>query len=336
LVVVIGVMALLIVLVLLYFTIWLEILPRHRRHARQAFVDWIKQFFGRGRALPIPSLPSSPPRGVNTNSLKNVERYALKMASLDWGEHPDIASIEQAYPLFNQTVGRVRTLTGDWRALSELISIFLSLPKPLCYIGAAEVMHSLSYLGGDLWGPVGLQQGLRFVAWAQYHDPFQPDALIARAKLLSSYNNDRWLELALETLEIVGQVAPQHPRLPDAEAGLLIRGRQYGAALDRLEAALANPPTLDEIQVALSRKARLLERMERFEEALAAYEVVNKRYPYDPWAWHNKSLLLMRFQRHAEALACNERALSIMDFDAARMVGARIRARIAEAQNASF
>ncbi|HEU5369696.1 MAG TPA: tetratricopeptide repeat protein [Ktedonobacterales bacterium] len=331
-IIVAGVVALLIGLVLLYFFAWMEILPRNRKHVRQAFVDWIKRLFGRGRALPIPSLPSTPPRGASASTLKTVERYALKMAGLPWGEHPDFASVEEAYPRFNQTVGRVRTMTGDRRALSEHIYIFIGLPKPLCYIGAAEVMHSLSYLGGDLWVPVGLQQGLRFIAWAQYHDPFQPDALIARAKLLTSYKDDRWLELALETLEIVRQVAPQHLRLPDAEASLLIRGRQYEAALARLEATLAHPPTPEEIHVALTRKARLLDRMQRYDEALAIYDLINARYPQDPWTWHNKSLLLMSLRRYSEALACNERALSIMDFNAARLAGARIRAQMAEAQ----
>src|SRR5262249_8537169 len=109
----------------------------------------------------------------------------------------------------------------------------------------------------------------------------------------------------------------------------------YGAALARLEAALANPPTLEEIHVTLTRKARLLGRMERYEEALATYDLVNQRYPQDPWTWHNKSLLLMSLGRYPEALACSQRALAIMDFHAARMTGMRIRAQMAEARHAS-
>ena len=84
--------------------------------------------------------------------------------------------------------------------------------------------------------------------------------------------------------------------------------------------------------MALTRRARLLDRMGHYDEALAAYNQINQRYPADPWTWHNKSLLLMSGGRYAEALFCNQRALSIMDFDAAHQAGARIRARMAEVQ----
>jgi tetratricopeptide (TPR) repeat protein len=330
-----GIVVLLIGLVLLYLTIRLEVLLRKNKQLRQASVDRAKQLIDNGKLLAIPPLPQTPPKGASADDLMNVERQALKMADLPWGEHPRIASVEEAYPLFNQTVGRVRAVTGDWSALSEPIGIFARLPKPLCFIGAAEVMHPLSYLRGDLWAPIGLRQGLRFIARAQYHDPEQPDALMIRAKLLTGYNSDLWLRLAEETLEIARRVAPQHPRLPDAEASLLIRRGKLEEALACIEASLANPPTQEEIHVALTRKARLLDRMKRYEEALATYDLVNERYPQDPWTWHNKSLLLLNLGRYQEALACNERALSIMDFNVARTTGERIRAKMAEAQNAS-
>jgi tetratricopeptide (TPR) repeat protein len=83
--------------------------------------------------------------------------------------------------------------------------------------------------------------------------------------------------------------------------------------------------------VAYSAKARLLNLMKRPEEAIAAWDEVNARYPNDPWAWHNKSILLRDLGRLEEALVCSERALAIMPFEMARKVGRSIRAKMAEA-----
>jgi tetratricopeptide (TPR) repeat protein len=262
--------------------------------------------------------------------LFTVEQYALRMADLPWGGQPKIATVEEAYPLFNHTVGRVREVTGIWSELTEPIDIFVGLPKPLCYAGAAEVMHKLSYLRGTFWAPVGLRQGLRFVARAQYFDPEQPDALVVRINLLTGYHAEQWIKLAEETLAILKQVAPEHPRLPDAEANILVRRNRFDEALACIEQTLAHPPTPEEEHVALSRKARNLDRMKRSEEALAVYDVVNERYPNDPWAWHNKSLLLITLNRLDEAWAANQHALSLMTFNNALKTRENILAKFAE------
>ena len=92
-------------------------------------------------------------------------------------------------------------MTGDWRTLAEPIDIFVGLPKPLCFVGAAEIMLPLSYLRGDLWGPVGLRKGCAS-SCGHNHDPEQPDGLIIRVKLLTGYASDGWLRLAEETLAL--------------------------------------------------------------------------------------------------------------------------------------
>jgi tetratricopeptide (TPR) repeat protein len=283
-----------------------------------------------GKVLPIPRLPKTPLQGVSANDLSNVERYARQMAALPWGEQPMIASVEEAYPLFFHTVGRVREVTGRWDALSEPIEVFVGLPKPLCYVGAAEVTRMFSYLRGTTSAPVGLIQGLRFVEQAQYMHPDQPDALVARINLLTGYPGEQWIDLAEETLAILKLVAPRHPRLPDAESNLLIRLNRLNDALVCIEQTLANPPTPEEEHVALARKARILDQLKYSASALAAYDVVNQRYPNDPWAWHNKSLLLISMNRLDEAWACNQRALSLMTFGQALKTREGLLARYAQ------
>lgn len=330
-----GAVALVIGAALLIFTVRLELLLRKKKQTEKASLARANELIASGKVLAIPPLPKTPLKGVSEDTLLAIEQYALRMANLPWGEHPRIATVEEAYPIFNRIVGRVREITGDWASLSEPIGVFVALPKPLCYVGAAEVMLRLSYIRSDLWAPVGLRQGLRFVARSQYYDPEQPDALVIRIKLLVGYASDLWLRLAEETLEMLKAVAPGHPRLPDAEASILVRRGKLEEALACIETFLASPPSREEVHMALSRKAGLLDRMKRSEDALAAYDLVNEHYPQDPWAWHNKSIILMNLGHYRQALACNGRALSIMDFGAARSTGERIRAKIAEAQGSS-
>ena len=325
-----GAFALLIGSAMLFFAIMIEV----RRHGAAQMAQEPQRravkFVTGGQVLPIPRLPKAPLQGASADDLFNVEQSARQMAGLPWGEQPMIATVEEAYPLFYRTVGRVREVTGRWDELSEPIDIFVGLPKPLCYVGAAEVMRMFSYLRGTTSAPVGLIQGLRFVEHAQYIYPDQPDALVARINLLTGYPGEQWIDLAEETLAILKLVAPRHPRLPDAESNLLIRQNRLNEALVCIEQMLAYPPTPEEEHVALSRKARILDRMKYFSSALAAYDVVNERYPQDPWAWHNKSLLLISLNRLDEAWVCNQRALSLMTFGQALKTRESLLARYAQ------
>jgi tetratricopeptide (TPR) repeat protein/uncharacterized protein YjeT (DUF2065 family) len=322
-----GSIPLLLGLFVLGFSIFLEI---KLRKAGKIGAE-IKAMVASGKILPIPALPKSLPKGVSKEDAQEVAQYAARLARLPWGAKPAFASVEEAYPLFNRTVARVREVTGDWSQLSGPIDTFVSLPKPLCYIGAAEIIMPLSYLHSDIFVPIGLQQGLRFIAQAQYVDPEQPDALVTRIKLLTRYPAERWLQLAEETLAALKRIAPTHPRLPDAEGAILLKRGRLKEALECNERMIEHPSSPEEEHVALSARARIFNLMKRPEEAIAAWDVVNERYPNDPWAWHNKSILLRDMGRLEEALECNERALSIMPFEMARRVGKSIRARMAEA-----
>lgn len=324
-----GAFALLIGMTMLFFAIMIEVRWHKAAQMNQTPLRRAERVVTRGQVLPLPPLPKTPLQGASADDLFKVEQYARQLAELPWGEQPMIATVEDAYPLFYRTVGRVREVTGNWRELSEPVDIFVGLPKPLCYVGAAEVMRMLSYLRGTISAPVGLLQGLRFVAQAQYIDPDQPDALVARINLLVGYHSAQWIDLAEETLAILKLVAPHHPRLPDAESNLLIRQNRLSDALVCIEHILAYPPTPEEEHVALSRKARILDRLQYTTSALAAYDVVNQRYPDDPWAWHNKSLLLIKLNRLDEAWVCNQRALSLMPFGQALKTREGLLARFA-------
>jgi hypothetical protein len=287
----------------------------------------VQELQASGQLLPIPGLPP-PPAGLSPEDVARVAAYADQMARIRWGDQRRVSAAD-APGVFNRTVARVRRIRGDWDMLRDPIGVFSGLPRPLCYIGAAEVMHRLSYQGGMTFVPEGLRQGLRFIARSQYTEAMQPDALVIRTKLLAATTSKIWLELADQTLERLQQIAPSHPRLPDAASAIYLRRGQYERAIACYDQLIANPPSADEAFVAQANRASALERLQRFDEAIEAYRHVLQVDPNDAWVWHNMSLLLLNQGRLEEALQANTRALAIMSFGNAQMSRKRILAAIA-------
>ena len=240
---------------LIGFIIWAEMVHRTAKEALQAKETRIRELKSSGLLLPIPAMPPGPPPATPED--QHVRERILGMARLPWGAYPAVSQSE-AYPVFNVTLARVIVAASDKPTLDDALGIFLQLPQPLCFVGAAEVLHSLSRRHDGQFVVAGLHQGLKFVARAQHDDPLQPDALVARVRLLADAGIESWLTLADQTLAILERACPEHPRLPLAAAAIYIRRREYAQALSCLDALIARPPTPPEREVATREKQRLL------------------------------------------------------------------------------
>ena len=324
-----GVLIFALGLVVLVATIRIGSMRKRAIAARTAGVARAEELVKSGQILPIPALPPAR-KDITPEMLAHAEGYAQRMATLPWGDKPSIPA-DQIHQVFNATVARVQSVTGDWRELGAPIDIFVGLPRPLCFVGAAEVMYLLSYLRSHTYAPNGLLQGLRFIARAQFTEPRQPDALVIRTKLLAGGASEHWLELADATLALLVEVAPNHPRLPEAKMAIHVQRGEYEAALACAERVIVNSPSPEEAYIALTRRADLLLDMKRYGEAVTAYDGLLSQRPGNPWTWHNKSIALMGLGRYDEAQECNIRARSIMDSGAARNTRERILAKLAEA-----
>lgn len=300
-------------MVVLVYTIRIA---RIHHGAREIADQRVKELQATGQLLPIPQLPAKV-TGVSDEDARRVEQYARDMAAMEWGQYVRITGSD-VRPTFDRTVAQVRRVTGDWSKFDGPIATFAALPKPFCYIGAAEIMFRLAFLRNRTWAPIGLRQGLRFLARAQYHEPFQPDLLVIRTKLLAGCADPQWLSLAEQTLAILKRVAPEHPRIPNAEQLIFEQRGRIEEAIACTDRTLAYPPSPEEEYIALSNKALLLQQLKRYEESLAIYGQLASLAPNDPWMWHNQSLMLYNLGRYAEALQCNDRALALMQFGVAR------------------
>lgn len=322
----IGIFSAAAALVLLYFTVRIGGAQRRAKQEAESHETRVQELRAAGLLLPIPALPN-PLKSINPQTVAAVEGYAQRMASVPWGGDPKIAP-EQANATFNTTVAKVRRVRGDPAEYVPLIDTFVDLPRPLSYVGAAEVMYRLSYSHWSTYVPQGLQQGLKFVASAQVLEPRQPDALVIRVKLLAGVGAPRWLELADQTLAILKEVAPQHPRLPDAEAAIRMQRSQNAEALASLRAALAVAPTPEDAFAYRANIAMLFKLLKQNDEALAAFDEVLTLDPRDAWTWYNKGSLLLDLGQYDAALAATDQALAVMDFGMARTQRERILAKV--------
>jgi tetratricopeptide repeat protein len=284
--------------------------------------------------MPIPPLPKQLSK-IQRERQPQVEGYVRQLKAVPWGQQVSMSGSD-VRPAFDRAVTVTRRIAGDWGKLGEPIQIFAAMPAPWCYIGAAEVMHRLSFLVGGVFSPVGLRQGLRFIAQAQAVDPDNADALITRARLLSGMNDPYWLNLAGDTLARARTVAPNHFRLPASEAAYYNRLGQKERALACIEESIARAPTPTDRTIAQFTYADTLLDMGRNDEAVVAYRTLLETEASDPWLWHNLSIALYNLQRYDEALDCNQRVLSIMQFNAARVRGDMIRKKLAERASGGY
>jgi tetratricopeptide (TPR) repeat protein len=78
----------------------------------------------------------------------------------------------------------------------------------------------------------------------------------------------------------------------------------------------------------LNSLAHIFQKKGVYDKSLKLYRDVTELDPADPWAWHNMSVMLVRLKQFKEAKLCNERALKIMDFGAAREIEQEIKKNI--------
>lgn len=277
-----------------------------------------KQLVTTGQIIHLPSSVPIVPKGITHNTVAQVLEYTQMMRSISWGMNAPVLPDEALRRVFDEAVGRVRAIRADGKVLEELIAAFAAMPVPFCFIGAAELMMYLSYYNRSRYTPEGLIQALLFVIQAQCYSPLHPDALVTQVRILAAAHDPEWEYLAAKTLGILEQVAPQHPRIAAAQYAYFKSRREYEKALACCQVAQVVAPTQQERWEALKCVGDILLDMQRYPEAVIAYDAALAHDPNNEWTWHNKSIVLHRLGQPVAALACNERALSINEFGAAR------------------
>ena len=215
-----GVIFLLSGCVQLGLIVWSIIAAGREQQTQAANKSRLEQLQAAGLLLPLPALPPAP-AWMSREEQVRAEELARTMAHVAWGERPQFSE-DEMWRVFDHTMSLLRqAASGDRRALDDATKLLMVTPPPCCHIGAAEVMLRLAHRQGDEYYPAVLLQGLQFIYQAQYYDPVQPEALLARIRLLAASGAPEWLHLAGQTLTLLKRAAPGHPGIPEAERFLL-------------------------------------------------------------------------------------------------------------------
>ncbi len=214
-----GVLLLLLGCAQLGLLVWSIIAAGKEKQAQEASKSRMEQLQSSGLLLPVPALPPMP-AWMSREDMFRAEELARTMSHVAWGERPQFSDAEM-WQVFDHAMGLLRQAEGgDRHALDDATKLLMVTPPPCCYIGGAEIMLRLAHRQGDEYYAILLLHGLQLIARAQYHDPLQPEALLARIRLLAAGGSREWLALAGQTLTLLKQVAPGHPGIPEAERSL--------------------------------------------------------------------------------------------------------------------
>lgn len=217
-----GILFLLLGCVQLGLIVWSIIAANQEKQAEEMNKSRMEQLRASGLLLPLPPLPAAP-AWMSREEQIHAEELARTMSHVAWGERPQFSD-QEMWRVFDHAMGLLRQADGgDRRALDDATKLLMVAPPPCCYIGGAEVLLRQARRQAGAYYPIVLAQGLQLIAQAQFYDPVQPEALLARIRLLAASGSPEWLALAGQTLALLKQVAPGHPGIPEAEQAITAR-----------------------------------------------------------------------------------------------------------------
>ena len=231
---------------------------------------------------------------------------------------------ENTFRIGLDTVGAYR---GNPEDLIGAINLFVSTDV-LSYAlaGSAVVMCSASYLSGDTYDFDGLQKAMDLIRKARQLLPNRPEIEWIEPNILICKKEYQSARMILDQLH---KVHPSHTLLNEVEMyywskfNPTISENWFWKALES--------PVSDRRRINLynSMAGNFLEG-KMPDRALDLYHQIVQLDPEDPWLWHNMSIIYLNRSQFGEAYECNRRALSLMEFGAARQVGELIREQLSK------
>jgi tetratricopeptide (TPR) repeat protein len=232
---------------------------------------------------------------------------------------------DEARKIFEAACDAELMYTGDLGTLIQSLRLFIQTDvQPYAYAGAAKIIARSSYFSDDNYDPKGIAIAMQWFdkARAIVSDRFEIN-LIA----FNLYDNARQnakCRTVLDDLKAADPTVESNYRYAISET------RYWGVMknLARVEEwnKKAFKAAQNDIQrlYALKSLGKIYTNSGKIREGLALYQQVVKINPGDAWTWHNMSIFYMQIGDHAQAISCNDRALSIGEFGAARDVHQRL------------
>lgn len=278
--------------------------------------------------LLVPSLPEKMPDWAEPDKIAFVQRQIESLGQVPWGQEPE-RDPQQAQALYERGLAITYEAGGEFGKLRGAIDAFVHCPRPLALTGAADVMMRLAYVSGSNYIPQGIQEAVRYTSEALKLNPKQVEAWLVRARIATLVQGDVGVGIAKQALDEARKLNPNPARLAIAEASYFRRIKDNAQRIVALQRALVSGQlTAPERMGALDGLAFALWDNGKLDEALTIFDQENAEFPNSAWGWHNASIAYDNAERHAEALARSDRALTFFEFGVARNFNRLLRLKL--------
>lgn len=204
---------------------------------------------------------------------------------------------------------------GDPALLYEALHMLAECgSQPYAYAGIAKTLMSAAYEQGFTHDPIGLAEATSWLRRAQEKVGNCVEINYLDAALYMCAGNMRSARLVLDYFQ---KHKVELIYICFAEMQYWIRLSQIA----EMERWFRRANTLSQEPIhrlwALSALADGYMADQKWDSCIQTYNLAITLFPEDPWVWHNLSIAYIRVRNFQDAVRCNQKALSIMQFPAA-------------------
>jgi tetratricopeptide (TPR) repeat protein len=243
-----------------------------------------------------------------------VQQLEKMISEVRWpSEHRTTMDCRRAYESGLDAVNMYR---GDPNIFVEALKIFQSSRScPYAYAGIAYTLAMAAASGKAK--KYGLQRAMEWLEKSQKQEPDRPEINFIEVAI---YLNQGQLENARLVLDHLSQQDPHNYFVCLAEVDYWRELRDDDQYHHWLRQAKTGATNRSRQAFVLNSLANFYFDKKLYAKSINVYQRVAEIDPQDPWLWHNMSVMYVRLDRFKEADQCNKRALSLMDFGAAREI----------------
>jgi tetratricopeptide (TPR) repeat protein len=231
-----------------------------------------------------------------------------------WPEKP-FANAKSQY-IYEIGLDSVELFRGDPALLIEALRAFYQTDsRPYASAGIAAVLMSASYSHNDVYDESGLLEAQRWLEQAQAIIPDRLEINVLEPRLYIKLKRFHDARIILDYFQSENY---EHYHIALTEMAYWIRQNNIEQAQHWYTQAEKLSSTRGRKICALNRLAECYFTNQHHKKAIETYEKLAKLDSNDPWLWHNMSIAYFRMGKYRESDKYNKKALSLMEFGAAR------------------
>jgi tetratricopeptide (TPR) repeat protein len=237
-----------------------------------------------------------------------------RIREIDWPTEQDMSPANRAQ--YESGLDLVYSYAGDCQELADALERFRDCGSgPHSSAGVALVLMFDAYDHGDVYDKVTLKEAEKWVSKIGPSAGQHAELAFVPVQLMLIRKQQ---QAARELLDQLHQRWPNNFFICKAELWYWGNKGNLEQCEVWAQRTFAAADTDVRKTIAITAAAGCYLRCHAVDRAISAYEELVRIDPGNPWHWHNLSLQYYNAYKFRRALECNERALSLGEFEAAR------------------